>query len=112
MVITGEGLIEIVRREVADYAGAAYKAKTCFVEHNEPVFAVLDIPNDDYPVKLQSAIIVMARIIDELVVIDVDITDKPLFQELLRCGIPREQMILRYAGETLPKPEPENPAQG
>jgi hypothetical protein len=35
------------------------------------------------------------------VIIDEDTTDRPLVEELIRWDIPREQIILAYAGETL-----------
>ena len=43
----------------------------------------------------------MARIIEDKVVIDEDTTDKPLYKELLRAGIRRDQIILTYTGEKL-----------
>jgi hypothetical protein len=103
----------IMRREVADYSGSAYKAKTFYLEDlNQGIYTVVIIPDDDYPVEAHPGIVVMARFVDDHIVIDEDITDKPLYVELMRCGIPREQMILRYAGEKLPKPEAENPSPG
>lgn len=36
------------------------------------------------------------------VVIDKDTTDCSLFEALMRVNIPREQIVLAYAGETLP----------
>ena len=48
-------------------------------------------------------VVVAARIINDKVIIDEDITDRPLWRELVRAGIPREQIILTYAGEKLPE---------
>jgi hypothetical protein len=41
----------------------------------------------------------MARVVGETVLIDEDITDRPLWEELVRAGIPRERIVLLYAGE-------------
>ena len=61
----------------------------------------LVIPDQDHPTDKKPAIVMMARIVDHIIVIDEDITDRPLYEELMRCGIPREQIVLAYAGETL-----------
>lgn len=44
----------------------------------------------------------MARVVGDMVVIDEDITDRPLVNELVRAGIPREKIVLLYAGEQVP----------
>ncbi len=46
------------------------------------------------------------RDVSETVVIEQDITDKPLVEELVRAGVPRGQIVLTYAGE--PPPDLEN----
>lgn len=66
------------------------------------VYAVLVV---DHPIRKQPAgVMIMARIIDDRVVIEEDMTDKPLIDKLLDAGIPREQIIKAYAGERLPDP--------
>jgi hypothetical protein len=47
-------------------------------------------------------VVVLARIVDDFVIIDEDTTDRPLWQELVQAGIPRERIICLYAGEELP----------
>jgi hypothetical protein len=42
----------------------------------------------------------------EVVIVEVDNTDKPLVDALVQQGIPREQIVLVYAGETLPDKMP------
>jgi hypothetical protein len=57
----------------------------------------------DYPVRRRpAAIAVMAHIEGEYVIIDEDITDRPLYKALAEAGIPRERVIAAYAGEALP----------
>jgi hypothetical protein len=50
------------------------------------------------------------QIVGDKIVIEADFTDKPLYKALLNQGIPRDQIILAYAGETYPpKAIPPNP---
>jgi hypothetical protein len=96
-------LFTTVQREVEDYArGGDWKAITYPVSDTvRQHYAILTIP--DYPREYRAAIIVAARVVDDLVVIDEDITDRPLWKELMRAGIPREKIILTYAGEKMPE---------
>jgi hypothetical protein len=41
--------------------------------------------------------------VGDKVVIEEDTTDRPLVNELVRAGIPREQIICTYIGEKLPE---------
>ena len=96
-------LTQIVQREVQDYAGSMLKGKSYTVVNTEEhVFAVVDVP-DHFPRKFPVSIAVMARIVGDLVIIDEDTTDRPLVNELTRAGIPREQIICTYIGESLPQ---------
>jgi hypothetical protein len=94
-------LVEVVRREVADYADAnTYKATTYYSrDDGQQLYSVIVVP--DLPRAFPARVVVMARIVGNQVIIDEDTTDRPLYEELMRCGIPREQIVLAYAGETL-----------
>jgi hypothetical protein len=95
-------LTDIVRREVAGYSGPTYHAKTYYTEDDKRhIYSVIVVP--DLPRPFPARIVVMARIVDDKVIIDEDTTDRPLYEELIRNGIPREQIILAYAGETIPE---------
>ena len=98
-------LVAIVRHEVADYNNVfTWKSKGFYLADDEAkIFTVIDVPDVDHPSAHQPLIVVMARIFDDKVIIDEDTTDRPLVEELMRNGIPREQIILAYAGETIPK---------
>ena len=96
-------LTDIVQREVMAYHGPAFKAKTYYFEDfANQAFTVIIVPDYQYPRKSKTTVTVMAHIVGNSVVIDEDITDRPLYEELIAAGIPREQIILAYAGETLP----------
>ncbi len=44
----------------------------------------------------------VVRLIGDRIVIDRDNNSKPLVDALLQAGVPREQIVLAYAGETIP----------
>jgi XisI protein len=96
-------LTTIVQREVEDYAtGDWWEADAYAVSDKERnIYTVVVVPA--YPRKFKAGLVVMARIIGDSVIIDHDTTDRPLFRELVAAGIPREQLILAYAGETVPE---------
>ena len=95
-------LAAVVQREVEDYAGPAIKAQMYPVtDHQRRTYTVVVVPNLPRPFKAR--VVVMARIVDDIVIIDEDTTDKPLVHELVRAGIPREKIICVYLGEQLPE---------
>jgi hypothetical protein len=94
----------IVQEAVRSYATAGFKSKLYFViNEDETVYSVIFVPDEDYPVKMDTEVVVSARFKNNYVLVERDDTDRPLYQELMRRGIPREQIILRYAGERLPE---------
>lgn len=97
-------LTDIVQREVADYHGSGLNAWTYYFEDvPNQAYAVVIVPLNRHSRKDKANVMVMARIIGDRVVIDDDITDRPLYVELMRAGIPREQIVLAYAGEQPPE---------
>jgi hypothetical protein len=92
-------LTATVQREVEAYGqGGSWKAIIYPVSDTvRQTFTVLHIP--DYPRPFPAAIVVAARIVDGCVVIDEDITDRPLVNALIEAGIPREKIICTYVGE-------------
>lgn len=101
-----------VQSEVKGYARPALLATTYYFENPaQRAYVVLLVPDPEARRKIDSGIIVMARVVTdasgvEWVVIDEDTTDRPLWRELVRVGIPRNQIICAYAGEKLPEPQP------
>lgn len=96
-------LVAVVQREVEDYArgetlrGISYPIS----DVSRQSYAVLVIP--DYPRYARAGIVVAARVVGDYVIIDEDITDRPLWQELVRVGIPRHHIICAYTGEKIPE---------
>lgn len=96
-------LTQIVQREVGSYARSMLKGKSyTLMNTGTQVFAVVDVP-DHYPRKFPAGIVVLARVEGNIVIIEEDTTDRPLVDELIKAGIPREQIVCTYIGETLPE---------
>jgi hypothetical protein len=96
-------LAETVQQAVFSYNQAVkdYKANGYAWEDSEKqAFGVVIVPDPDHPTSHKPFIMLMARVLGEQVVIDVDMTNKPLLERLLEAGIPRQQIILGYAGES------------
>ncbi len=97
-------LKDIVRREVGEYAGRMLNGISYLtVNKTEDVFVVVSIAKWKGEHIASSDMIV--RLVNDLVVIEQDNNNKPLVDALVQAGIPREKIILTYAGETLPEPE-------
>jgi hypothetical protein len=96
-------LAQAVQQTVEDYAaGEDWKAVSYPVSDTaRQTYSVVVVP--DLPRPFPARIIVMARVVGDYVVIDEDTTDRPLYKELIRAGIPAEKIICLYAGETLPE---------
>lgn len=96
-------LAAIVQRELVAYDQvASWKARSFFVADTQrQIYTVLVVP--DLPRPFTARVEIMARIVDDKIVIEEDTTDRPLVEALVRAGVPREQIILVYAGETVPE---------
>ncbi|MEO8609977.1 MAG: element excision factor XisI family protein [Chloroflexota bacterium] len=96
-------LTHIVQQQIEAYAkGGWAKARGyAITDAKRNIYTVIGVP--DYPRKFPASIVVMARVENGKVIIEHDITDRPLWEELVRAGIPREQIILTYAGEQMPE---------
>jgi hypothetical protein len=97
-------LTAIVRQEVSEYARVrGWKSNVYYVEDDQrQIYTVIAVPTSDHPLITKASVTLLARVIGDKVVIDQDLTDRPLFEALEEAGIPRDQIILAYAGEKLP----------
>jgi hypothetical protein len=90
-------LADVVRHEVADYIAPSPNSTMYFVENAEhEAFLAISVPHE---YKNKARVVLMARVANGQLIIETDITDRPLYEELLRAGIPRERIVLAYAGE-------------
>jgi XisI protein len=100
--LTEPELVTITRREVEKYAGISDDAMAYpILDDERQTYAVTAIRNE--PGEDHAWIIVQAHVADNHVIVDEDnVLDKKLVYALIQAGIPREQIILAYAGETIP----------
>ena len=98
-------LNELVRETVFGYAGGGVNLKVYPVSNDAlGIYAinVINYPQHDQP----AAVAISARIDGDRVIIEEDVTDRPLVDALVQAGIPREKIVLAYAGEAVETQEP------
>jgi XisI protein len=96
----------IVREEVAWYAGNGRGANVILFPMLDDLHETYAVNAIEYPTRSKGAgVVVLARIVGDIVVIQKDNTDKPLYQALLQRVIPRHRIVLAYAGEPIPDAE-------
>jgi hypothetical protein len=103
---TPSDLNQILRQEMMVYAQIkGYKVSSHFLSNEaQSAHTVVVISDADYPLDRFTRVMMMAHIEDDSIIIDADTTDKPLYEALMHAGIPREKIILAYAGEKLLTP--------
>lgn len=96
-------LAEVVSQAVAEFnRSRGWKSEGYYVEDaKQGIYMFVSVPH--YPRPFSAKIGVMARIVGDRVVIDEDITDRPLYDALIQYGVPADKIIRLYAGETLPE---------
>jgi hypothetical protein len=95
-------LSAVVRRSISQYNGSAEGITLQPVlDDKNRTYTVIAIPKDLQ--QTSTAVVVLAQVADDRVVIVEDTADAPLLDMLVSSGgIPRERIVLAYAGETLP----------
>lgn len=101
--LSNNQLQRILQHEMEQYAAHSLTATLYSIFDNEQQrYAIVSLPK--LPRPFPSRVVLMARIENEIIIIEEDITDKPLVDALtMNSGIPREQIVLSYTGETLPE---------
>ena len=66
---------------------------------DETIFSIVTVMSG----KTESFLSMLVRLLPETIVIEHDQNSKPLVDALVQAGIPREQIILAYAGEPVPE---------
>ena len=96
-------LAQITHDEIQRYVGDAFEA-TLYGLYDDvnQIYAVTVIEDD--ATHRPAWVVVMAKVVDDKVIILEDtLLDKPLYEALMKNGgIPRENIVLAYAGEALP----------
>ncbi len=99
-VIASDTLSDLVSREVKAYAGKAYgmngPTKLYYTENLEDLVFCVTAP---YAPGRKNNLVLMARIVEDQVIIDVDETGNPLHDALRQAGIPNHQIRLAWEPE-------------
>lgn len=93
-------LAQIVQHEVEQYAGNTHEATLYAVsDSNQQIYTVVCVPENES--ERPAWVMLMARVVDNKIIVDEDTAlDKPFHEALMKnAHIPREQIILAYAGE-------------
>jgi hypothetical protein len=101
---TQPDLKQILKHEMLWYAQIqGYKVHNHFLLNEDSAeYSIVVISDADYPLERFTRVMMMARIEGDSIIIEADTTDKPLYEGLMHAGIPREKIILAYAGERVP----------
>jgi hypothetical protein len=104
-----DALAELLREVIFSYAGGGHNLLAFpLINEEKQVYTVLVV---DYPVhKRPPMIVVLARIENGKIIVEEDITDRPVVDALVARGVSRENIILVYADEPLPS-ELSHPSQ-
>ncbi len=97
-------LTQIVKDEVALYqASSDISQFYALLDDDHQRYGIIVVENDR-ELDMSVWVFMMARVVDEWIIIEEDTSlNKHLFETLMARGIPRDQIILAYRGETLPE---------
>lgn len=97
-----DNLKAITRRVVAAYAVPVLNGESYFAQSEDGnLFTVIDIVQTKTQRYTNTSLVV--RIVGDHVIVERDQNDKIVLDALLEAGIPRDRIILAYAGESVPE---------
>lgn len=98
-----DSLRRIVRTEVKKYAGNGVGVNIRLFPILDDERAIYAVNAVDHPHRIDDAgVVILARVVKDIVVIEEDLTDKKLVDALTSAGIKRDQICLAYNGDSLP----------
>jgi hypothetical protein len=88
---------------MAEYAKPSLTGEmSCFTQNPDgSLFTVVDVSSAGN--RHHADISLAVPMLNDLIIIEHDINNKPLIDTMLQAGIPRSQIILAYAGEAVPE---------
>lgn len=95
-------LTAILKETIIRYAKPAFNGYTFLTSNPDETRFVITGIGHIQKIRIVNAAIVV-QIVENIVVIEQDINDKPLVDDLLDAGVPRSQIVLAYIGETMPE---------
>jgi hypothetical protein len=88
-------LKQILQEEMRDYAGEGLNAVSYLtVNEEQQLYAVIDFAN--IRGKRVVGAVLIARLVDDVIYIDLDYNNKMLVDALRARGVPENQMVLMY----------------
>jgi hypothetical protein len=98
--VTAEKLQNTLREAVRGYATLALNGVSYFMSNEDArAYAVVFIGETPHERIADAGLI--ARVADDRIIIEQDMGNKPLVETLIASGVPREQIVLAYAGERI-----------
>jgi hypothetical protein len=95
-------LKQTVYEVVAKYAGRALNGRSYLTQSADgDILTVVNISKQAG--KHHCGVGVIVRIVGDHIIIERDQSDKLIVDALVQAGVPREQIILAYAGEMVPE---------
>ena len=96
-------LIDTLRQVLEGYTGEALNGYSYLTESKDgAAFTVVSVGYLPDRRIVDAGLIV--RLMGDRIIIERDVNDKPLVDALLQANIPREQIVLAYAGEPVNEP--------
>jgi hypothetical protein len=96
-----ETLYDTLKAVLTGYTGRGLNGESLLTRSEDGrLLTVVSIAQVRGDTVVDSGLIV--RLIGEHIVIDRDNNSKPLVEALLQAGVPRERIVLAYAGESVP----------
>jgi hypothetical protein len=94
-----DGVTDTLRRVMEGYSGRALNGHSYLLHSPDlQVFAILSVGHVRDRDIVDTGLV--ARLVGERIIIERDVNDKPLVDALVQAGVPRSQIVLKYAGES------------
>jgi hypothetical protein len=91
-------VIQILKNVLNGYAGRALNGYSYLTSSaDQQLFAVVSVGEVAGQHIVDTGLIV--RVLNDRLIVERDLNDKPLVDALLEAGVPRKQIVLAYAGE-------------
>jgi hypothetical protein len=96
-------ILDILKHTLEGYIGKALNGYSYLTSSSdEHLFTIVSIGYLPKERIVDTGLIV--RIEGNRIIIEHDVNDKPLVDALMQAGVPREQIVLAYAGEPVEEP--------
>jgi len=93
-----DNLKQMVEQEMREYAGEGLNGYTYFTKSDDQTIMSIVFVGEVRGRQFTTTSI-MVRMVGTRIIIEDDRTNKPLVDALMQAGVPRDQIVLAYAGE-------------